>query len=109
MNKRHRIELDLIQQLVRALRNVSKDDEAFKRGLNLSVMGLEWAIDVFDDNLIGYMRPREAIDSIGSSMAELHIRLENYDQDQIDDASKGTRYAIADRLLRQACILLAEG
>jgi hypothetical protein len=102
-----RNDLSLLRQRIEALYDAHPDDEVFQDGLNFAVSGLEQALDAIGDDPAGVAHPEDTLDSIGSSLAELHIRLETRSEASTDDPIARKRLAWVDHLLAQACTLLA--
>lgn len=108
MNDPIRNDLHLIRQRIEHLHTLREHDEAFLEGLNFAVSGIEQAVSAVGGDIIGNTHPADAIDGIENSLAELHVRLETRSEAWKDDPFQGARLAMAEHLLAQACMLLAD-
>ncbi|MFZ5722269.1 MAG: hypothetical protein ACOY33_01265 [Pseudomonadota bacterium] len=108
MNDTLRNALHLIRQRIGQLHGEHEDDENFQEGLNFAVSGIEQALGAVGGDIAGVMHAEDAIDSIESSLAELHIRIETRSDAWIDDPAMRANLPLADHLLAQACALLAD-
>jgi hypothetical protein len=100
-------DLLLLRQRIEVLYDTRPDDEVFQDGLNFAVSGLEQALDAIGEDLADDTHPEDSLDSISSSLAELHIRIETRSEASPDDPIACKRLAWVDHLLAQACTLLA--
>ena len=108
MNDPIRNDLHLIRQRIEYLHTMREHDKTFQEGLNFAVSGIEQALGAVGGDPIGNTHLADAIDGIENSLAELHIRLETNSEAWKDDPFQGARLAMAEHLLAQACMLLAD-
>jgi hypothetical protein len=99
-------DLLLIRQRIESLYAAYPDDEDFQNGLNFAVSGIEQAMRAIGGESGDLLPAGDSIDSIESTLAEMHIRLETRDHEQNDDPIQWERLAMVDHLLQQACALL---
>lgn len=100
-------DLLLVRQRIESLYAAYPDDEDYQNGLNFAVGGIEQALGAAGGESDDLVPAGDSLDSIESTLAEMHIRLEGRDHEQNDDPIQWERLAMVDHLLQQACALLA--
>jgi hypothetical protein len=101
------IDLLLLRQRIESLYAAYPDDEDFQNGLNFSVSGIEQAMRAIGGESGDLLPAGDSIDSIESTLAQMHIHLEMRLDKDSDDPAEQARLAMIDHLLQQACALLA--